>query len=97
MNESQIKSQVIKAIQEITRKENLQIEDNTRLITDLGLESIDFVDLIFECERKLGIIVDLNHFATIQSQENQQRFQDLTLGDIVKALCKLQNEKSENA
>lgn len=86
MTEADIQNQVILALQDVTGRKNLvEIHPETKLVSDLNLESIDFVDLIFECEQRLGFQIDLNDLVqtTAAATVGFKRFQEITLQDIV--------------
>lgn len=47
------------------------------LIRDLGLESIDIVDLFFEIEQATGIVVELNQVRSVR------RFEDISIQNLI--------------
>lgn len=49
---------IVEALAEITRREPGQFAPGMRLVSDLGLESIDTIDLLFEVEKRLGLKVN---------------------------------------
>lgn len=55
MNIEQIYPRVQKIIAEVLVTDADKIELKKRLIVDLGAESIDFLDLVFQLEREFGI------------------------------------------
>lgn len=56
------------------------------LTKDLGLESIDVVDLFFEIEQACGIVVELNQVIS-HSQGKARRFDEITVEDLVAYLA----------
>lgn len=59
---STLNEKVVAVIAEIKGDMSLveKVDDNTRLIEDLGLDSIQIINLIMETEEKLDIEVDIN-------------------------------------
>ena len=51
------------------------------LTRDLGLESIDMVDLFFEIEQATGVVVELNQL--IGSSQGRRRFEEIALQDLI--------------
>ncbi|RYZ86103.1 MAG: acyl carrier protein [Proteobacteria bacterium] len=56
--------------------------DDQKLVSELGLESIDIVDLLFEVEQMTGVTVELSELLNFTRSQSQKRFQDLTIRDI---------------
>lgn len=50
------------------------------LIRDLGLESIDIVDLFFELEQATGIVVELNQ---LLAAGGGRRFEDISVQNLI--------------
>ncbi len=74
------------AIDHILGNHDFQISPQTRIIEDLGFESIDFVDFVFMLERKANVSIDINHLSVELSKSHGRRFQDVTISDIEKYL-----------
>ena len=53
------------------------------LTRDLGLESIDVVDLFFEIEQSTGVIIELNQIMGEMASKSGRRFDDLSIEDLV--------------
>ena len=69
MNEADIKEAVKSSLKKITgHAEN--IEDEMLLLNDLGLESIDLVELIFEVEQRLNCELDMSQL-TMRMRNNK--------------------------
>lgn len=60
---------------------------SSTLTGDLGLESIDVVDLFFEIEQSTGVVVELNQ---VLRSSAGRRFEDLTIQDLVDYLAAAQ-------
>jgi acyl carrier protein len=52
-----------------------QIEDNLRFVQDLGADSLDLIETVIECEKKLDIQIDDQLVARIK-----------TVGDLYNAI-----------
>jgi acyl carrier protein len=52
------------------------------IIEELGIESIQFVDLMFEIERQVKIQIDLTDLSDAILQKNGRRFNSITVNDI---------------
>lgn len=52
---SEITSRVIDVVVQITLTDKDQVTEDSQLYEDLGVESIDFIDIIFNCETEFGI------------------------------------------
>jgi len=65
------------------RSEPLQLTDNLR---DIGLESIDALEMVFDLEEKFGIQIPYN------ANSSEQEF--ATVGDVVSAIERLLAAKS---
>lgn len=53
------------------------------LTRDLGLESIDVVDLFFEIEQSTGIVIELNQLVGEMRGSQGRRFEEVTIQDLV--------------
>jgi acyl carrier protein len=60
--EDKINQAVITSLTRVTGKSGDEINPHTKLVTDLEMESIDILDLLFEIEKQLKVSVDLSSF-----------------------------------
>jgi len=81
-----VASDVIAIIAKKKRVDKPNVELTDRL-EDLGLESLDAVEMIFDIEEKFDISIPYN------ANTNNPRTEFDTVGDIVKAIEKLVAEK----
>jgi acyl carrier protein len=81
-----VASDVIAIIAKKKRVEKPTVEMSDRL-EDLGLESLDAVEMIFDLEEKFDIQIPYN----ANTNDPQAAFE--TVGDVVKAVEKLVDEK----
>lgn len=79
--EADVKNIILKKI----RVERSSIEMNDKL-TDLGLESLDALELVFDLEEKFDLEIPVN-----ANDANIGGFQ--TVGDVVRAVQKMVDEK----
>lgn len=78
---------VLEAVETVTRRPSSSLNPSTKLISDLGLESIDTIDLLFEIEKRLGLSVNLAEVFQNQRRSMGQRQQfDLELGELARHL-----------
>ena len=82
-----VASDVIAIIAKKKRVEKPTVELSDRL-EDLGLESLDAVEMIFDLEEKFDIEIPYN------ANTNNPRAEFDTVGDVVKLLKKLVDKKS---
>ncbi|MBX3169466.1 MAG: hypothetical protein KF760_18845 [Candidatus Eremiobacteraeota bacterium] len=58
------------------------------LTRDLGLESIDIVDLFFEIEQATGTTIEINQLLSqAQAKSSGRRFEDISIQDVVDFLA----------
>ena len=81
-----VASDVIAIIAKKKRVDKPNVELTDRL-ADLGLESLDAVEMIFDIEEKFDISIPYN------ANTNNPRTEFDTVGDVVKAIEKLVAEK----
>lgn len=53
------------------------------LTRDIGLESIDVVDLFFELEQSTGVVVELNQLIGQMRGSAGRRFEEVTIQDLI--------------
>lgn len=82
MDKNKITSEVQNSIREILGSPSLSVADTDRLIEDIGLESIDFIDLVFELEKRLSIRFDLDAFSKEMMKHNVGRYLGVKVSDI---------------
>ena len=56
------------------------------LTRDLGLESIDVVDLLFEIEQSSGVVIELSQIVGEMSGTTGRRYAELSIQDLVDKL-----------
>jgi acyl carrier protein len=84
---SDVTSDVVAIIAKKKRVDKPTVELSDRL-EDLGLESLDAVEMIFDLEEKFDIEIPYN------ANTNNPRNEFDTVGDVVKAIQKLVDKKS---
>ena len=84
---SDVTSDVIDIITKKKRVDKPNVELSDRL-EDLGLESLDAVEMIFDLEEKFDITIPYN------ANTNSPRAEFDTVGDVVKLIQKLVDKKS---
>lgn len=61
---------------------------SSSLTRDLGLESIDIVDLFFEIEQATGKVIELNQLLSQGQTRQGRRFEDISVQDIIDFLAR---------
>ena len=84
---SDVTSDVVAIITKKKRADKPTVELSDRL-EDLGLESLDAVEMIFDLEEKFDIEIPYN------ANTNNPRTEFATVGDVVKSIQKLVDKKS---
>ena len=87
MNLEKIYNTLYDSIRLILGNENIQIHPDSKLIEELGLESIDFIDLIFETEKNLSIQIDIDLFSKEIMKKNVGRYLQVTVKDLAEFIC----------
>lgn len=65
-------SLLAKVIREVVNNPSLVITENSRLVSDLGLESIDFLDISSELENVVGREIDFREVAEFATTRTGQ-------------------------
>jgi acyl carrier protein len=84
---SDVTSEVIDIVTKKKRVDKPSVELSDRL-EDLGLESLDAIEMIFDLEEKVDITIPYN------ANTNSPRTEFDTVGDVVKSIQKLVDKKS---
>lgn len=75
---------IFDSVAAVTGRKRAQLNLKTRLISDLSMESIDTIDLLFEIEKGLGLSLNLADVFQNQRRESGQRDQfDMEIEDLV--------------
>ncbi len=84
MNDEQIKEQVIKILAEEFELDPSELKPEAKLYEDLGLDSLDAVDMVVALEKNFGMkMTDEEALRAVK-----------TLQDLFDLIIKLKNEKS---
>ncbi len=63
MSQTEILTEVSKAIKDVLNNQSLSVTLDSKLMNDLGLESIDLLDVSSELEGALGLEIDFKEVA----------------------------------
>lgn len=77
---------VLKALSAVKTVEVERINLETRLIADIGLESIDIIDFIFELEKFTESEVNLIDLFQSANVKSEKGYSDLKVKDVVSIL-----------
>ncbi len=83
-----ILEKAILILSKMTLDNSFVITADSKIVEDIGLESIDFVDFVFELEQELGFHIDISDLSISLSKESGKRFRQVTVGEIVSYLEK---------
>jgi acyl carrier protein len=86
MNADPIFGIVQDAIKIVLDTKSKAITPETKLIGDLGAESIDFLDLSCEIEKLTGIELEFRKILQRKRQESQDQTVDISVHDIMRSL-----------
>ncbi len=88
MRDEEIMSAIKSSLKALVKDKNLSISAEMKIIEDLGLESIDFIDLVFELEKKFRIEIDLNLLALELAKFKERRFTEVRIVDLYEFIVK---------
>lgn len=81
---------VLDAIATVTRQPRATLGPEMKLATDLHLESIDTIDLLFEIEQRLGLSVNLaDAFQSARRDHGQTNQFDLKISELAGYIASL--------
>lgn len=83
MTEQEIQDLLVEALESLFEVDPSKITSETNLYQDLEIDSIDAIDLIDYIKRKTGHKLQAEDFRNVR-----------TVGDVVQAVVKLQNQAS---
>lgn len=75
----------INTLQKFCPDLSFPITAEMKIVEDLGLESIDFVDFIFELEKAANLRIDIVHLSVALSK-GSRRFRAIKISDIAQYL-----------
>jgi acyl carrier protein len=81
MDDTLLQSTII-TLKKFCKDSIIPINAETKIVEDLGLESIDFVDFIFELEKAVNLKIDIVHLSVALSQGTAKRFREVKVADI---------------
>lgn len=88
MNRDEIKQKVSEAVGTVLNRKAAEINGDSFIVKDLGAESIDFLDISFEIENRLGFEVDFKEIIkSLQKTSGDQNRNDLTVNEITEFLA----------
>lgn len=84
MNRAEIRTLVLRSIGIVMGTTvSSTISEDTKIIADLNVESIQFVDIIFEVEKAIQTELDMNLLAIHISQVSKSHFSQITVSDLI--------------
>ncbi len=84
-NQAELLTTVQKVIRDVLNNQNLQVKPESKLMDDLGLESIDLLDISSELENSIGIELDFKEVAQFAKSKNGgvADFKKVTVNDLI--------------
>jgi len=77
---------VEQAIELVLDTRSIAVTPDTRLIGDLGAESIDLLDLSCELEKLTGIELEFRKLLQQKRQDSKEQIVDITVQEVLDAL-----------
>lgn len=79
---------IVSSLKRISNQQ-IVIDRQTKIMEDLGLESIDFVDFVFELEKAVKIPLDITQMSIVLTKTSGRRFKEVTVADVESYLLSL--------
>ena len=86
MEENKNRALVYTALKNVKGNTYKQEDDHLKIIEDLGFESIDVIDLLFEIEQLSGVVITLGDLTAFLKSHSEGRFQNLKIKDLIEYL-----------
>jgi acyl carrier protein len=92
-NEKELFSQVEEAVRAVLNTEEGEIKMESMFRADLNTESIDFLDITFEIEKRTGVEMDFPSVLKYMTEKKgTDEITDLSVADVVGYLSYLKNK-----
>jgi acyl carrier protein len=91
-NEEELFLQVEEAVRAVLNTEEGEIKMESMLRADLNAESIDFLDISFEIEKRTGIELDFPSVLKYMMEKKGTEITDLSIADIIQYLSYVINK-----
>ena len=82
-NETEVFGFVETAIKTVLNSKDLQVKPESKLASDLGIESIDLLDISCELEKSIGRELDFKELAKHVTAKQGTSAKDLCVRDVV--------------
>ena len=81
------------AIKDVLNNQKLVVEPTSKFVSDLGLESIDFLDLSSEIENTIGFELDFKEVVQYlkESNQNTTSMKDVTVDHLINYILAKKN------
>jgi acyl carrier protein len=90
-NEDELFLQVEEAVRAVLNTEEGEIKMESMFRADLNTESIDFLDISFEIEKRIGVELDFPSVLKYMADKKDTEITDLAIADIVGYLSYVKN------
>lgn len=93
ISENELFLQVEEAVRAVLNTEEGEIKMESMFRADLNTESIDFLDITFEIEKRTGVELDFpSVFKYMVEKKGTDEITDLSIADVVQYLSYLKNK-----
>lgn len=82
--ETTLLPKIVESICAVLNSDASEVKPESRLISDLGAESIDFLDISCELEKLLGREIDFKEVVAFTKQQPGNQGSNLSVNDILK-------------
>jgi acyl carrier protein len=90
-NENEFFPQVEEAVRAVLNTEEGEIKMESMFRADLNTESIDFLDISFEIEKRTGVELDFPSVLKYMVEKKGAEITDLSIADVVGYLSYIKN------
>jgi acyl carrier protein len=89
--EQELFAQVEEAVRTVLNTEEGEITMDSMLRADLDTESIDFLDITYEIEKRTGIEIDLQEVLNYLNEKKGEEIADVTPRDLIEFIIETKN------
>ncbi len=90
MTREECGTMILKSLSKIIGEKAFSVDAEKKLVSDIGLESIDLLDLLFEIEKETQLSINLSEaFVSRRAIKNQQEQFDLTVNEVIDYVMEL--------
>jgi acyl carrier protein len=95
-NEQEIFLQVEESVRAVLNTEKGEIKMDSMFRADLDAESIDFLDISFEIEKRTGVELDFPAVLEFLNEKKGSQVDDISIADLVDYLIYIKSKEQVN-